>query len=655
MTQTTVHEALLAAIRYQNAGKFQEAEAIYRKILAQNPNQPDAMHFLGVLANQVGKPQVAADLIGRAISLRPNVAEYHNNMGVALAELGRFDEAIKHYHTAVNLKPMYPEVRNNLGNALREKGLLAEAVREFQAAIHFKSDYPEPYNNMGNAYKDLHRINEAIEAYRSAIRCKPEYAQAHNNLGNIFRDQGKLDEATEEYRIALKFRPDLAQIQANLGNVLRDRGKLDEAIAIYRAALERNPSLIQIHSNILYNMHFHPGYDAKRLYDEHVSWRKRHAEAFKQSIRPYTNNRDPERRLKIGYVSPDFRQHVVGANLLPLLQKHDRKNFEIICYSDVVNPDSLTARIRLLIDNWRNVVGVSDQDVTEMIRRDQIDILVDLTLHMANSRLPVFARKPAPVQVTYLGYCSTTGLDTIDYRLSDPYLDPPGTDLSVYTEKTIRLPRTYWCYQPGSMAPQEEEPPVVQTGYITFGCLNNFAKVSPEAMDLWAQIMNALPGSRLILHANSGSHLAEVRERFTHTGLAGERIEFVGVRPWPRYVATYNLIDITLDPFPYGGGITTCDSLFMGTPVVSLSGQTAVGRGGRSLLTNIGLPDLVAQTPEEYKQIVLKLAGDLPRLKELRRTLRQRMMASPLMDAASFARDVEAAYRAMWRNWCAKA
>jgi protein O-GlcNAc transferase len=654
MVIASIQQALELAIQHHNAGRLAEAEAIYKQVLAQEPNQPDALHFLGVLANQVGQSKIGVELISRAITLRPGVAEYHNNIGVALMELSAFDEAIVHYRMALNIRPTYAEAHNNLGNALREKGQLDAAIAEFRAAIHFKADYPEPYNNLGNAYKDQNRIPEAIETYRAAIRLRPEYAQSHSNLGNILRDQGKLDEAIAEFRIALKYRPDLAQIHANLGNALRDQGKLDEALAIYRSAMELNPNLTQIHSNIVYNLHFHPNYDARALYEEHVKWNQQHAAPLKKFIKPHSNSRDPERRLKIGYVSPDFRQHVVGSNLLPLLEQHDKAGFEIFCYSGVVHPDVYTQRIHSLVDGWYNVVGVSNERTEQMIRENGIDILVDLTLHMAASRLLVFARKPAPIQVTYLGYCSTTGLETMDYRLSDPYLDPPETDLSVYSEQTLRLPRTYWCYQQGGPMP-EPVLPATEAGHITFGCLNNFAKVSPAAMDLWSQILLAVPESQLILHSNLGSHREEVLGRFIRMGVAAERIEIVGVQPWKQYISTFSRIDITLDPFPYGGGITTCDSLFMGAPVVSLSGNTAVGRGGRSILTNIGLPELIAQTPEEYKKIAQKLSGDLPKLSALRHTLRARMQQSPLMDAKSFARDIEAAYRQMWRKWCKQA
>jgi predicted O-linked N-acetylglucosamine transferase (SPINDLY family) len=324
---------------------------------------------------------------------------------------------------------------------------------------------------------------------------------------------------------------------------------------------------------------------------------------------------------------------------------------EIFCYSSIVLGDAFTEQLRQCANVWRDIVGLSDSQATDLIRQDGIDILVDLALHTSGNRLRIFARKPAPVQVTYLGYCSSTGLKTMDYRFSDPYLDPPNSDLSVYSEKTIRLPKTYWCYASPGQTPEPSPPPVEKAGYITFGCLNNFAKVSP-AIDLWAEILNGVPRSRLIVHSQPGTHLNAVRERFEIKGISPDRLEFLGRQHWPEYVQTFGRIDIALDPFPWGGGITTCDALWMGVPVVTLLGRTAVGRGGASLLSNIGFPDLIARTPEQYVRIAIDLAQDLPRQAELRRTLRPRMQASPLKDAPLFARNVEAAYRQMWRNWC---
>jgi predicted O-linked N-acetylglucosamine transferase (SPINDLY family) len=332
---------------------------------------------------------------------------------------------------------------------------------------------------------------------------------------------------------------------------------------------------------------------------------------------------------------------------------------EIFCYANVLQPDALTGQLRQHADGWRSIAGLSDSQAADLIRQDRIDILVDLALHTANNHLVVFAHKPAPVQVTYLGYCGSSGMDAMDYRLSDPYMDSSDSDvegkpstLSLYSERTIRLPETYWCYGVAGPTPEPSPPPAAAAGYLTFGCLNDFAKVSPPALDLWAEILRGLPQSRLIVHSRPGTHLDAVRERFAGKDISPDRLEFPNWQPWPQYMRTYDRIDIALDPFPWGGGITTCEALWMGVPVVSLVGRTAVGRGGASILSNVGVPELIARTPQQYVQIATDLAKDLPRLAELRRTLRARMQASPLMDALRFARNIEAAYRRMWRNWC---
>ncbi len=354
----------------------------------------------------------------------------------------------------------------------------------------------------------------------------------------------------------------------------------------------------------------------------------------------------------MGYVSPDFRDHVVGSNFFPLLREHDQTRFDIFCYANVLSPDAMTRRLEAQCAHWRNIAGCNDQEAAEAIRADRIDILVDLALHTAHNRLPLFARKPAPVQVSYLGYCGTTGLEAIDHRLSDPYLDPPGTDLGCYSERTICLPHCTWCYQPGGPMPEISPLPALRAGFVTFGCRNNFAKVSSLALDLWLEILLAVPRSRLVLYAPAGACREALLERFVRKNITAERLQFIGKQPWEQFVRSYQAVDIALDPFPYCGWITTCDALWMGVPVISLSGRTAVGRGGCSILSNIGLPELVAQSPQEYVEIAVSLAGDLSRLVELRATLRERMERSPLRDAKAFARDIEAAYRQMWRTWC---
>jgi predicted O-linked N-acetylglucosamine transferase (SPINDLY family) len=357
--------------------------------------------------------------------------------------------------------------------------------------------------------------------------------------------------------------------------------------------------------------------------------------------------------LRIGYVSADFRHHPVGRFLLPLFQNHDHRNFEIVCYADVARPDSLTEQLRQQADSWHDVRGFSDERLAVQIRQDRVDILIDLGAHMSRNRLLAFARKPAPVQVTYLAYCSTTGMKAIDYRLSDSQLDPDKDCDAHYSERTIRLPRTYWCYQPPADAPEvADASPMDGSGCVTFGCFNNFAKVSPPTIAAWARIMRAVANSRLIIHAHEGSHRQPVRDLLAANGVEPSRVGFQGLVPTREYLAQYSTIDIALDPFPYNGGTTTCDALWMGVPVVTLAGNTAVARAGKTLLLNVGLAELVAGSRDEYVDIAAKLAADAKRLRALRTTMRDRMSHSPLMDSAQFAAGVENAYRTIWRRWC---
>ena len=689
MAQRTIEQALQIAIQHHHAGQLAQAEQLYRQILVQQPNHADALHYMGVIARQAGRGDLAVDLIRQAIAikpndpearynlgnalqdtgqlddaiaafrqaiaLQPNYAEAHGNLSNALRNKGQLDEAIVTARQAIALKPNYPEAHNNLGVALKDKGQLDEAIVAFHQAIALKSDYAEAHSNLGVGLKARGQLDEAIVAFRRAIALRPNYARAHSNLGMGLKDRGQLDEAMIACRQAIALEPRLPEAHSNLGNVLKDRGQLDEAMAAYRQAMARKPNYPEAHSNLICTLHYHPACDARTIVEEHRRWNRQYAAALKETIVPHMNDRDPGRRLRIGYVSPDFREHPVGRFLLPLLAHHDRNCVEVFAYAQVAVPDAMTQRMRACTDGWRSIVGLSDARVADLIRQDRIDILVDLAMHTAGNRLPVFARKPAPIQVTYLAYCSSTGLETIDYRLSDPYLDPPGMDESVYSEQTIRLPESYWCYQPGVDAPDVGPLPALRQGHITFGCLNNFCKVSEPVLAAWAKLLRAVPNSQLLLHAYEGDHRRRVQERLAREGIEAKRVRFAGKAPLLDYFRLYHGIDIALDTFPYGGGTTTCDALWMGVPVVSLVGKTAVGRGGLSILSNVGLPELVVRSEEEYARIASALADDLPRLSDLRSALRQRMEHSPLMDAPRFARNIETAYRGMWRKWCATA
>jgi protein O-GlcNAc transferase len=651
MGQVTIQQAFDLAVRDHGAGRLQEAEQLYRQILAQQPNHAGALHHLGVIACQSGRNDVAVDLIRRSITLDPNCAEAHSNLGAALRNVGQLDAAISACRAAVALRPNYAEAHNNLGNALRDGGQLDAAIDVYRQAITISPNFAKAHSNLGNALTDKGRFDEAIVFHRRALACNPGLPEARVNLGNALRDAGQLGAAIAAYRHAIALRPNLPEAYSNLGNALKDIGQLDAAVAAYRQAIALRPDFADANSSLLYSMHFHPDYDSRRIAEAHRRWSRRHAEPLGRFIQPHANDPSPDRPLRIGYVSPDFRDHVVGRNLLPLFLQHDHRQFQITCYSNVRHPDAMTSQFQQNADCWRAITGLSDEHAAEQIRADQIDILVDLTLHMAGNRLLAFARKPAPVQVTYLAYCGSSGMSAMDYRLSDPHLDPPDTDLSGYSEETVRVPRTYWCYQP-AITDKPSPPPVLDNGFVTFGCLNNFAKVSPAALDLWARILLAVPNSRLLIHASTGSCREDVLQRMERAGVGRERLHFVGKQPLTAYTQTYSRIDIALDPFPYAGGITTCDALWMGVPVVTLSGGTAVGRGGRSILWNLGLSELVASAPDEYVQIAIELARNVDRMGVLRRGMRARMLASPLMDAEVVARDIEAAYREMWRGWC---
>ena len=612
----SVRESFDLALQYHQAGNLRGAEQIYRQILRGEPNHADAIQFLGVAALQSGRFVEAVELIQRAIYLNPHVAAYHNNLGAALQWQRRHVEAAESYQQALRLQPDDVDALFNLGTCLKELG----------------------------------RLLESVECFQRAVLLKPDHLDARNTLGAVFRQLGKIDDAIDCYQQVLHDNPNFASAWNNLGTALKERGELDAAIAAFRRALELSPNWPQVQSNLIYALYFSSSLTAREIYDEHVIWNQKYAEPLSRGAAPHSNDQNPNRRLKVGYVSPNFCNHSVGRFIEPLLANHDQHNFEITCYSSVTSPDDATQRFQSLSSVWRNVANVPDDELASLIQSEQIDILVDLSMHMAHNRLLVFARKPAPVQVTYLAYCGTTGLTAMDYRLTDPHLDPPGSD-QFYSEKSIRLPETYWCY-PAVAAPPVKSPPALHSGRITFGCLNNFAKVTQSTLAVWLRLLQSLPNSQLILHAKEGSHSTRVREFFASHQVSEQRITFVEFLSFNKYLEVYEQIDIALDPFPYGGGTTTCDALWMGVPVVTLSGETAVGRGGRSILSNIGLPELVANNVEDYVRIAAELASDLPRLAGTRASLRERMRNSVLMDAPRFARGVEAAYREMWRQSC---
>jgi len=644
--------------------------------LAINPQFADALGNLGNALQTLGRGKrlyraplqrndeldQAVEAYRAALRLKPDDPQTHNNLGSALEAQGHFAEAVACYQTALRLKPRYAEALFNLGNAYGAQALLDEAVTAYRAALDAQPEYPEALNNLANALKEGGQVEEAIAAYRAALALKPDFAEAHNNLATALKDSGLTDEAIASFRTALRHKPDYAEALSNLGNALKDQGLLDDSIAAFRQAVALRPGMVELHNNLIYSLHFHPAYDPETVAGELRVWNERHAEPLARLIQPHNNDRNPDRPLRVGWVSPDFRSHPIGRFLLPLFEAHRRERAEgaaecqFFCYSDVPFPprkaDAITARIRAGADRWHNTAKLTDKELAGLVRLDQVDILIDLTMHMEGSRLLTFAQKPAPVQMTYLAYPTSTGLAAMDYRLTDAVFDLPDAATPPYTEKPLRL-RSYWCYPAPANAPPVSPLPARAggAGHITFACLNNFAKVSPQALATWMDILRQLPESRLFLHASPGSHQGRLRAALAAAGIDPARCEFFGFLPFADYLALHHRIDLALDPFPYAGGTTSCDALYMGVPLVTWAGPTALSRGGASILSALGLPELIAATPQKYVEIAVNLAKDLARLEPLRATLRGRMEASVLMDARGFAGDFQAKLRAAWRAW----
>jgi predicted O-linked N-acetylglucosamine transferase (SPINDLY family) len=685
-----LQQDLESAIALHQAGRLAEAETAYAAILARYPDHPAALLLLGMLRDQSGRAREGVELIERAVRLNPKLPTAHTNLGNALAHAGRAEEGIAAHRAAVGLDPDDAGAHFNLGVALANAGRIEEAISIFQRAAQLKPDYFEAlaaladalsgkgrfaeeigvyreiirlrpdlaiaHNNLGNALKAAGRVQEGMEELAEAIRLKPDYAEAYYNLGKLHKEEYRLDEAARQFRQAIALKPELAEAHSALGGVLQDTGRVESGLASFRRAAELRPETPELQSNVLLSLNLHPDAKPEEVFAEHRAWSDQHAGRLVGERRPHLNKRTQDRKLRIGYISADFWGHSVGQFALPLLQNHDRQEFEVFCYSNSAHSDEMTTRIRHSSNVWHNILGMPDDAVAELIRRDAIDILVDLSGHTAGHRLLVMARKPAPVQVTYLGYPNTTGMECIDYRFTDNFADPPGMTEHLNAEKLWRLPTCAWCYRAPENSP---EPKRRLSGPITLGCFNTFGKVNGWLISLWAELLKATPESRLVLKsvgAGEASSKERVRAQFRDLGIDPERIEMIGrIADARGHLEYYNRIDIALDTYPYNGTATTCEALWMGVPVVMLAGKTHVSRVGVSLLSNVGLGDLIAGTREEYISIARGLAENPGRLRKLRESLRGRMRSSPLMDGARFAGEVESAYRQMWKTWCENA
>lgn len=612
----SAEQAIELALQHHRTGDLARAETIYRQVLAREPNHPDALNLLGALAHQVGRHEDAVTLIRRAIAARGDDATFHNNLGGVLMALGRMDEAIGSLRRAVELNPGLTESWRNLGDALLDRGRFEESAAAFDRAHRLEPQRPDILNNLAHALYTTGRTAASIEYFRKAIEAHPQFAEAYTNLGNVLLETGDVAGAIDAHRSAARLKPDM----------------------------------LLARSNLLYALHFDPSADARSIYEEHLATAKAHFEPLAAEIRSIDFDGATNRRIRVGYVSQDFRDHPVGRFMLPILGHHDRAKFETHVFSDVLIEDELTAAAKKHADAWHKIASLRDGDVAELVRRQRIDILVDLAGHTGVSRLLVFARKPAAVQVTYLGYPDTTGTAAMDYRITDDIADPPGVTDPFHTEQLGRLPNGFLCYAADEL-PDLTPPPSQSNGFVTFGSFNNLAKVSPVAVALWARILESNPMARLLIKAQALGEDATreiVRRRLIEQGIPADRLDIRGrTKSHREHLSAYAELDIALDTFPYNGTTTTCEALAMGVPVVTLAGSMHAGRTGASILTRIGAPEWIANSPDDYVRIATELARDVASQIERRTALRDQLLRSPLGNAKLITADLEHAYLQM--------
>ncbi len=606
MRMPSVSQIFAAALAHHRADRPAEAEALYREILERLPDHPDTLHLLGVVVFQQGRPLEALELITHAVELEPDKTEFLYNLGEVLRSLGRRDDALAYCQRILELEP----------------------------------ERADGYALQGMLLQELDRLDEAAVSYRQALALSPDDPGLHNNLGIVFQDAGELAEAEHCFRQALELDPDHINARTNLGNTLKEQGRVAEAVACYQALLEAWPEMDFVRSNLLFTGLALPGPGLPEIDAAARRWDELHGGPV--SVFPAPTG--PARLPRLGFVSGDFRRHAVGYLTIAVLEALARAGHAFACYSNNLTDDALTERFRAAATWWRPVLGLSDDAVAAQIRADGIDILFDLSGHTAQNRLRVFARKPAPLQITWAGYGATTGLAAMDYWLADARQIPPEAE-PWYREKIIRMPASYIAWEPP--APDEAPPvgplPAETNGYITFGSFNFLSKLSPEVVAVWSRILMRVPDARLLLKAGS-FNCATVRERyralFAGHGIGADRLEFAGGTSRAEHLAITGRTDIALDSFPYNGGLTTLETLWMGVPVITLPGATLCSRHSFGYLHTLGLTDHVAADSEHYVELAVALAAEQDRLAALRAGLRDRMRASPLCDADGFAREL---------------
>lgn len=578
-------------------------------------------------------------------------SEDYKNRGNAFLSSNNLDEAAVCYRKSIQIRPDYADAYNNLGIVFKNQGKLVEAELNLRRAIGLNPLLVNAYYNLALVLVDQKNYETVNKVVDDGIALDPAYANFYFLRGNLFLLSNDLDQAISSFQLNLALAPDNVSSYVNLGQALMNKGRLDEAVFSFRRAIELQPDFSVAHDSLLFCINYHSDFSAAEIFDFYQQWNTQQAAQYSLEVPPFFNSIIPQRRLKIGYLSPDFREHSVAFFIEPLFKQHDRSKVDVFCYYNHTEHDELTERIRLAADHWVPCSLMSDEQLAQRIREDGIDILIDLAGHTSDNRLLVFARKPAPVQATWLGYGYTTGLTAMDYFIGDPAFTPPGAE-EFFSEKIYRLPYCTVCYQPPAAAPTPASSPAQRHGYVTFACLSRGERINIKVISAWADILRRLPDSRLRLDSRSFKdtrQCQQVMEQFASLGVSPERIAAGFTSPvW----SVYQEVDIVLDCFPHNSGTTTCEALWMGIPVITLADRPSVGRLGASYLTAVGKTEWIASDVASYVELAVTVATDVEGLVQARSSLRQTMQDSPLLDHVGFVHDIENAYREMWQQWC---
>jgi predicted O-linked N-acetylglucosamine transferase (SPINDLY family) len=635
---------------YGSEGAFGKAVDCYQRALAIQPEYVQVHFNLGNMFKEQGKLDEAQACYRKVLFLKPDYAEAHFKMGNLLNDIGQVDGAVASYRRALELQPDLAWAHCTLGNFLKGLGQLDAAAASYRRVLEIEPDSAEAHSNLGNALRDIGQLDGAVASFRRALEIKPDFAEAHINLGIAQKILGQLDDAMASYRLALEIKPDVAEAYYNLSNALQDLGQLDSALESYRRALELKPDYVEALDNMLFALNYHPDLGAEEIYQAYKKYDTQRGIPLRSTWRAHNNDRNPDRRLRIGYVSPDFRLHSCSSFLEPLLAHHDKSQVEVYAYAELTKEDEVTTRYKSYADHWTPTKGMNDEVLAEHIRSDGIDILVELAGHTGSNRLLAFARKPAPVSLSWLGYGYTTGLSAIDYYLTDEVCVPAGSE-GLFSEQPWRIATPTYTYRPNPGMGEVGSLPALRRGHITFGTLTRAVRINHRTIRAWSELLKAVPDSRLVMDSLSFKAPAmqeRMAARFAEHGISRERLE-IGYHspPWD----VLRGIDIGLDCFPHNSGTTLFETLYMGVPYITLAGRPSVGRLGSSILQGAGHPEWIAGSEEEYVDKAAGLARDLERLAAQRASLRTEMENSPLLDEAGFARKVEAAYREMFEKW----